>query len=262
MRLPISSHTQEWLSPPKTLILGEGEVHVWRGIVDIPSSRLQVFWEVLSEDERQRARRLRFPQHQARFVAARGMLRFLLGHYLNIIPGELEFGTGPHGKPFIGNPAVPPLYFNISHSQKIALFAFSQGSEVGIDVEWSRPRLDHEAIAKRILSSQEQKWLQTLPAGRRKSAFLTCWTRKEAFAKAHGAGLTFPLQNITVTFLPHQSAQLVKIEDPSFNSHMWSMYAVYPRPRYAGALVVEGHPRLVHYWDYDTRTTSVMLEEA
>lgn len=248
-----SSHPDSippWLTPPEPLCLEEGAIHVWRGIVDIPSSRLQVFWDTLSKDEQQRAQRLRLPQHQTRFVAARGMLRSLLGRYLDLSPLEIEFDTGPHGKPFVRNAVTPKLHFNISHSQKIALLAFSQESEIGIDVEGPRTHLDHEAIAKRILNDQEQEWFQSLPSSKRPSAFLSCWTRKEAFIKAHGAGLTFPLKDVTVTFLPHQTPRLVKIKDPYFHDHTWSMYPIHSRPRYAGALVVAGQPDSIHYWDY------------
>lgn len=250
MRSTTSHSIPPWLTPPESLRLGQGEVHVWRGIVDIPSSRLQVYWKTLSQEEQQRAHRLRFPLHRRRWVAARGMLRLLLGRYLDLSSQELEFGTGPHGKPFVQHPTTPTLFFNISHSQKIALFAFSQESEVGIDVEGSRPHLNHEDIAKRILNAQEQEWLQSLPASKKKSAFLTCWTRKEAFTKAHGIGLTFPLQDITVTFLPHQPPGVVKVADSSLNHHQWTMYDITPRLRYAGALVVAGHPRSIHYWNY------------
>jgi len=177
------------------------------------------------------------------------MLRFLLGRYLDISPSELQFGTGPYGKPFVQNPSTPGLHFNISHSQKIALFAFSQESEIGIDVEGLRPHLDHEAMAKRILNDQEQEWFKSLPAPERTFAFLTCWTRKEAFTKSLGKGLTFPLRDITVTFLPHQQPCVVRIEDPSFNNHAWSMYPLYARHRYAGALVVAEQSRSIHYWN-------------
>ncbi len=223
---------------------------MWRGIVDIPSSRLQVYWETLNKEEQHRAQRLRIAQNQSRFVAARGILRSLLGRYLGIFPREIEFGTGPHGKPFIKNSSTPELHFNISHSQRIALLAFSQEFEVGVDVEGPRPHLDHEAIAKRILNDQEQEWFQSLPASKRRSAFLSCWTRKEAFTKAHGAGLTFPLREVTVTFLPHQAPSVVSIENTCLSNQTWSMYSISSRPRYAGALVVAGQPDSILHWNY------------
>lgn len=223
---------------------------MWRGIVDIPSSHLQVYWETLSQEERERAQRFRFPQHQNRFIATRGMLRSLLGLYLRLPPHEIKLGIGSHGKPFVENQVAPKLFFNVSHSQRIALFAFSHDSEVGIDVEGPQPRLDYLGVAKRTFSEQEQQWLQSLPHSKQKSAFLTCWTRKEAFAKAHGTGMAFPFREITVTFLPHQPPCVVRIEDPLLNERTWTMYPVYPRARYTASLVVAGQPRSIEYWDY------------
>jgi 4'-phosphopantetheinyl transferase len=222
---------------------------VWRGIVDIPPTRLQVYRNILSDAERQRAERFRFPQHQTRFIAARGMLRSLLGHYLALAPQDIELDIGPQGKPFVRNPVARPLYFNVSHSQKIALFAFSHDSEIGIDVEGSKPGLDYHSVGKRVMSAQEQQWIQSLPASKQKAAFLTCWTRKEAFVKALGSGLTFPIRDLTVTFLPHQIPTIANIEDPDLASRPWALYPLYPRIHYAAALVVAGTPQTIQYWN-------------
>jgi len=253
LRPIISESPDEWSPPPDHLHLGKGEVHVWRGIVDIPSAALQVFKDMLSGEERDRAARFRFPRHQHRFIAARGMLRSLLGRYVHLPPRDIEFGFGAQGKPFLKNRISSPLYFNISHSQKIALFAFSSESEVGIDVEGPQPRLDYQGVAQRVLSSQEQQWLQDLPAFGQKSALLTAWARKEAFVKAMGTGLTFPLRDITITILPDQPPRLVHITDPSLNGTHWSIHPLNPRVRYVAALVVAGHPHQIRLWNYPQR---------
>ncbi|MDT7042565.1 4'-phosphopantetheinyl transferase family protein [Candidatus Nitronereus thalassa] len=224
---------------------------MWRGIVDLPPSRLQVYQESLSREEQERAQRFRFLQHQTRFISTRGVLRSLLGHYLTLAPQEIELDSSPQGKPFVANPGSRPLYFNVSHSQKIALFSFSHDSEVGIDVEGTRPGLDYHSIGQRIMSAQELQWLESLPVSKQKAAFLTCWTRKEAFVKAHGSGLNFPMKDLTLTFLPHQPATIVHIADTDLASRPWAIYPVYPRIRYAAALVVAGRPHTVQFWNAD-----------
>ena len=236
--------------PPEELALGKGEVHVWRGIVDIPSADLQVYWETLNTDEQGRALRFRFPQHRTRFISARGMLRKLLGYYLSLAPQDIELGIGLQGKPFVQCQGPQQLYFNVSHSQRLVLMAFSTSSEVGIDVEGHQKHLDHQAIAKRIMNEQETSWLHSLPVSKQKSAFFNCWTRKEAFVKAHGKGLTFPLRNVTVSFLPGQPTSILKVENHELNILSWSIYSICARPLYAGALVVAGKPRTIKYWDY------------
>lgn len=250
MKPPTPHSRQKWLSPTEVFNLRKGEAHVWRAIVDIPAPRLQVFWETLNNEEQERAERFRFAQHRTRFIATRGILRCLVGQYLDRLPHDIEFGTGHKGKPFIENYVSPKLHFNISHSHKVALFAFSHDSEVGIDVEGPNPRLDYKAMAKRIMSKQEQRWIQSLPNAKQKFAFMVCWTRKEAFVKAHGTGLMFPLRDVTVTFLPNQPASLVKIENPKLNSQIWSLHPIDARAQYVGALVVAGQPQLIRYWDY------------
>ena len=243
--------TQDWQVPTKGLALEKGEIHVWRGIVDIPSADLQVYWKTLKADERERAQRFRFPQHRTRFISARGMLRKLLGYYLSLAPQNIKLGIGLQGKPFVQSQSPHQLYFNVSHSQKLVLMAFSTSSEVGIDVEGPQSHLDHQAIAKRIMNEQEASWFHSLPESKQKSAFFTCWTRKEAFVKAHGKGLTFPLRDITVSFLPEQPASIMKVENPELSSLNWSIYSIYARPKYTGALVVADKPQSIKYWDYE-----------
>ena len=128
--------------------------------------------------------------------------------------------------------------------------AFSANFERCIDVEGIQSRLDHQAIAKRIMNKQEASWFHSLPESKQKSAFFNCWTRKEAFVKAHGKGLAFPLRDVTVSFLPGQPTSILKIENPELNILSWSIYSIYARPQYAGALVVAGEPRSIKYWDY------------
>ncbi len=223
---------------------------MWRGIVDIPSIDLQVYWETLTADEQERAQRLRFPQHRNRFISARGMLRKLLGYYLSLAPQDIELKIGLQGKPFVQSRDPNQLYFNVSHSQKLVLIAFSNSSEVGIDVEGPKSRLDYRAIAKRIMNEQEASWFHHLPESKQRSAFFTCWTRKEAFVKTHGKGLTFPLRDITVSFLPGQPASILKVNNPELNSLSWSIYSIYARPQYTGALVVADKSQSIKYWDY------------
>ena len=241
---------QHWHAPLEGFVLEEDEIHVWRGIVDIPLADLQVYWETLRTDERERAERFRLPQHRNRFIAVRGMLRKLLGHYLNLAPQVIELGIGPQGKPFVQLQGPHQLYFNVSHSQKLVLIAFSANLEVGIDVEGIQSRLDHQAIAKRIMNDQEAHEFYKLPESEQKSAFFACWTRKEAFVKAHGKGLTFPLRDITVSFLPGQPVSIMKVKNPELHNFTWSIYSIHTRPQYAGALVVIGQPRAIKFWDY------------
>ncbi len=238
--------------------LSTGHVHVWRAIVDVPSARLQVYEDVLSPDERARAQRLHRPHHRRGFTAARGILRHILAHYLGTSPRDIRFESGPFGKPFLPDPVRPPLYFNVTHSRELAVYAVSRDFEVGIDLEADRESTDYAKLAERICSPEEFLVFQQCPQVEQKAAFFRYWTRKEAFVKAIGTGLSFPLKQVTVSIASDQSPQLLTIEghvphelfDLSLEQGFW------------GALAVAGRPCHVQGLDYvleDGRVTGKAL---
>ena len=141
-------------------------------------------------DERQRAGRFHFEKDRGEFIVGRALLRTLLGRYGHREPSQLEFHYGASGKPRLAG-EDPSLRFNLSHSHGLALYAFSRGRELGIDVEQIRSNADAKKIAERFFSSQEVATLRALPAHEREKAFFDCWTRKEmtgGLDASNGAG--------------------------------------------------------------------------
>lgn len=184
-------------------------IHVWRGSLDQQAAIARRLEALLSDDERERASRFRFDRDRARYVVGRGMLRALLGRYLAADPARLRFRYSIHQKPSLldGGPS-----FNLAHSEATALFAFSPSFEVGVDVELVRPEFEGEGdrIAERFFSPAEVEVLRALPEEDRGVAFLTCWTRKEAFLKARGDGLTLALDSFDVSLAPNEPAALLR----------------------------------------------------
>ena len=182
--------------------LEPGIIHVWRGSLDLGQEAYRRFDSLLADDERARAARFHFPRDRARFVVGRGLLRALLGRYLAADPAHLRFRYSIHEKPALvgGGPS-----FNLAHSGATALFAFSPSFEVGVDVELVRPEFEGDRIAERFFSPAEIEALQA-----RGVAFLACWTRKEAFLKARGDGLTLALDSFDVSLAPNQPAALLR----------------------------------------------------
>ncbi len=221
--------------------LDRDEVHVWR--VDLDGAPEAAVASSLSADERERARRFRFERDRQRFVAARGLLRRLVGRYLDQEPARVRFGYGPRGKPFVD--AAGGLRFNVSHSAGLALVAFAWGREVGVDVERLRPVPEAEDIARQYFSRWEESELRRLPEGERAAAFFRCWTRKEAFVKATGDGLSRPLDAFDVTLAPGEPARLVRVAgEPEAARRFW-MVDVSPGRGFAAALAIEGSPARV-----------------
>ena len=232
---PISDF-DSWEADPGRLALEAGQIHVWRAHLDCGEAALGRLQGALSPDEKARANRFVFQPDRSAFVAARGILRQLLGRYLSRAPALLEFEYGAQGKPALRAPSPQPsLQFNLSHSHGVALFAFALGRNVGVDVELVRPDFAGEKIAERYFSPQEVAELRSLPPALQHEAFFLCWTRKEAYIKARGQGLQVPLQSFQVSLTPGEPERL-----QAADSSRWSLRSLRPGPRYVGALVAEG----------------------
>ncbi len=237
-----------WAAPPAALALADDEVHVWRVDVRSAYAHTDRLWRVLAKDERQKAAALLFEGDRKRFVVSRGVLRVLLGRYLRAQPGSLVFGYNPHGKPFLDGAAG--VSFSTSHSHGLALLAFVRDKNIGVDVEHLREDLGLDEIAARHFSTREVATLRSLPNSVRKEAFFACWTRKEAFAKAIGRGLTIPFSQFEVTLTPGEPAMLLHAEEDLREPSRWAMQELIPGPGYAAALVVEGSALRSSCWQY------------
>jgi 4'-phosphopantetheinyl transferase len=198
-----------------------------------------------------RAARFHFVRDRRRFIVGRGLLRTLLGRYLRLAPAALRFAYTPLGKPFlIADDAPEPLCFNLSHSNELALFAFSRNRAVGVDIEHVRPVDDYEQIAARFFAPAECAQLRTLPDGQRARAFFSCWTRKEAYIKAHGVGLSLPLERFTVSIAPDEPAGLLATLDDPAEAARWSLLALPAGPDYEAALAVAGDGWQLSCWQW------------
>lgn len=220
--------------------LAADEVQVWLADLRQPAQRLAQLAAVLSADERERAARFRFPELRDAFIAGRGLLRELLAAYLNRPAAALRFRPGLMGKPLLaGVDADADLHFNLSHSADWALYAVAR-RPVGIDLEsMERPALNPAAIAERICTPREWAAFQAMPAEQWHSAFFTCWTRKEAIAKATGGGLASGLRTLEVFFPDAESAEnRVKLRDEQ--GQEWSVLNLPLGPGWSGALAVAG----------------------
>jgi 4'-phosphopantetheinyl transferase len=224
-------------------------VHIWRAQLDQPSSRVQALAQTLSPDERERADRFYFERDTLRFLVCRGVLRTLLGWYLGIEPDQIRFIYSERGKPALaGGQASSRICFNLSHSRQVAVYAFHRGWPVGVDVEYMRDLTDAGQIAERYFSTAESFALRGLAPDERKQGFYNCWTRKEAFIKAVGDGLAYPLDAFQVSLAPGAPARLESLRSDPAAAHRWHMEAFTPAAGYAAAWVVEGtQPIPVYY---------------
>lgn len=223
--------------------LDTNEIHIW----DIPlqsACRSAAIEAVLSPDERYRASRYRLAGPRLQFVTARAKLRQILGQYLEIAPSSLRFSYGAQGKPTLLG--ATSLSFNLAHSGQRVLIAVARSRQIGIDLELVRPLPDLMDIAQRFFTAEEAADLISLGNHERELAFYKCWTRKEAFIKCTGDGLSAPLNSFQVTLYPNDTARIVKVngcEDPACH---WTLVDLSSDSEYAAAVVYSGPQANIH----------------
>lgn len=237
----------DWIVYPRTNLPGflnhlGSDVHIWKAGLDRPAVQVERYWEILSADERKRANKFHSEIHRSRFIVGRATLRILLGCYLSIQPQLMAFDYGPSGKPALLTEHNPDrITFNLTHSNDLALYTFTKGRDIGIDVEFIHPFAEMDEIAAKSFSKREYQLWSELPDDEKTMSFFLCWTRKEAFIKAVGDGLQFPLDKFEVTLSPGRSPRLIQVEtNPDAAGHWF--YADLPViPGYASALISEGN---------------------
>jgi 4'-phosphopantetheinyl transferase len=240
-----------WQYPPLDLKLIQHDIHVWRVNLNEPSTVVDSMLRVLTSDERNRAERFHFERDRDHFIVSRGTLRKLLGHYLHVEPGRVRICYGPFGKPALAQEYKNAgLHFNVSHSRGLALFAFSRGLELGIDLEFVREDFATDDIASKFFAPGEVEKLRTIQPHLRAEAFFTCWTRKEAYIKAVGKGLSLPLDEFEVSFSPDEAPAVLTVKDKMMDAARWSLRDLSPGPGFVAAIASEGCARQLNCWQW------------
>ena len=247
----MTNSAQQWNIPPANIVLQDKEVHVWRASLHAPLSDIEALKRLLSDEEVAQAGRFYFAKGRNGYIVTHGILRRLLGRYLDVDPHQLRLRTNAYGKPFVEHPAYgAQLHFNLSHSHELVAIAFTRVGEVGIDIEYTRTNVEYEGLAKHFFSPYENAVLHDLPDDLKQEAFFNCWTRKEAYIKARGMGLSLPLDLFDVSLTPGGPAALLESRENAQEVTRWTFEAMTMPPEYAGALAVEGHGWYANYWQW------------
>ncbi len=242
-----------WQKPSSILELNHDEIHIWRAASDFKKNHLALLKSFLSPDEKAKAAKFHFVKDFHQSIVSRGLLRFLLAQYLKQNPRDFVFKYNSYGKPILPFRQNPlSIEFNVSHSGKILLFAFSREFRIGIDVELVRKNFDEMEIARNFFSPNEILELTSLPVAIRKKGFYNCWTRKEAYIKGRGKGLSIPLDSFDVSLAPGKSAVLNRSEAELEGWDIWQLLDLKLDRDYVGAAAFEGRNRRIMFleWDY------------
>lgn len=212
-----------------------GIVNIWVIDLDTIDERIENYYGLLSKDERSKTKKFKFERDRNNFTVCRGVLRRLSALYLGTRPQDIKFGYSEFGKPhFIES----TLKFNVSHSGNVAVIGFLEGQEIGIDVELVKTNFDVLDIANNFFSEKEIKALNELPHEIQSLAFYRCWTRKEAFIKAEGSGLSFPLDSFAVSMDSDEIATLLETVWDRKEKEKWILHSFVPSSGYRAALAV------------------------
>jgi 4'-phosphopantetheinyl transferase len=226
-----------WPESNDCVALAADEVHVWGVPLEVAPARLAEMTGVLTDDERQRSGRFMREEVRRRFVVARATLRSVLGRYLAMPPAEVPIAIGRHGKPYLAEVAdAGGLKFNLAHSGELALVAITRGCEVGVDVEQLRPIEQWQEIAARYFHPAEVAAIEATSSSERNTAFLRCWTRKEAILKAFGTGLGHSLQTFTVPVGAFDGQWVELATSATGASRRYWLESVAPAPSYVAAV--------------------------
>jgi len=233
------------------------QVDVWRVFLKLELDSVQGAESTLSTDESQRAAKFRFDKDRHRFMASHVALRNVISCYLDREPQQINFTVGEYGKPAI--PSDINLEFNLSHSGDYALIGIARERKVGIDVERFRQDMEIDKIARRFFSEEENSELMGVPTEQQLIGFFNCWTRKEAYIKAHGLGLSLPLDSFDVSLTPNEPAILRATRPDSQEVSKWRLLSLDIEDQYAGALAVEGRDLDFRFWDWQVRLAELLV---
>jgi 4'-phosphopantetheinyl transferase len=212
------------------------ETRVWLVRLDRTGAEIAPMRATLSEDEAERAARFYFDRDRNHFIVARATLRKLIAERVGCEAGEVRFEYNQWGKPALAAGfARGDLRFNLSHSGGFAIYAITCGRDVGVDIETIRADIASERVAENFFSPVEVSALRALPVAEQPEGFFNCWTRKEAYVKARGEGLSIELASFDVSLRPGEPAAIVRAAD----REKWSIASFRPEPERVAAVVIE-----------------------
>jgi 4'-phosphopantetheinyl transferase len=253
MRELFQGRSKTWERVPSGKKLGKNSVHVWTVSFRKDGCDITQFLQYLSADEIMKAERFRFEKDKKRFMTMRSVLRNILCSYLEIGAADIEFCYNQFGKPFISETINPRnISFNASSSHGVALIAIALEKDIGIDIEYISRDCEHVEIASEFFSDREQNEFLTLTDATRIEAFYNCWTRKEAFVKAMGEGLSFSLKDFDVSLAPNYPARILDIRNIDQKAADWNLIDINAGCGYKAALAVKGDIGELRYniWNY------------
>ncbi len=240
----------QWLQAPSSLPNVNNELHIWLADLNELSQNEQMFYEFLSIDEQIRASDYKFARDRTNFICARGVLRSIISKYLKVRPRDLNFSYNVFGKPYLHDiHNTEKISFNLSHADGLAIYIISKSLEVGIDLERIKPINNLAELIINTFSKKEVENFYTIPEHDRLAAFYRCWTRKEAYIKALGTGLSYPLNQFSVSLCQNQPTKILHVGAGDIPSNC-TILSIDCIDNYQAAFAFIGVVEQIFLWQY------------
>jgi 4'-phosphopantetheinyl transferase len=224
-------------------------LHIWSLNFVVDDEAYNRYHSFLSKDEKERASRFKFYKDKRCYVVTKGVLRLLSGRYLNTDAKAIEFEYEKYGKPKLKHNTN--LNFNVSHSGDLAIIGFVHNHTIGVDIEKIKNDFDTFEIASSCFSKHEIDALHKISKQEQHKAFYRCWTRKEAFIKAKGSGLSFPLDEFSVSLESDLDADVVWTKWNTDEKDQWKLTSFIPSEDYIAATIVDSEIEDTLYFDWN-----------
>jgi 4'-phosphopantetheinyl transferase len=239
----------QWQHQSSVSTLAENHIHIWHIPLQAEEAQIENAAVLLDDEEQCRASRFKFPQHRRRFMMAHAGLRLILARYTQAAADKLRFAKHNHNKPYLAD--FPQVQFNLTHSEDVALCAITLNTPLGIDVEYHQSSTDMLGVAERFFSPDEFQFLIQLPASQQAQGFFNAWTRKEAFIKAIGDGLHFPLDKFSVSIAVNKPVEIIEIEGDSLLAKCYQLISFTPAVNYTAALAIHRLDNQFEFYQYN-----------
>lgn len=241
-------NSETWLKLATKPVLTNQAIHIIRAFIPDEFKNYECYWQLLNAEEKDRANRYKFTKDKNQSVLSRGILRRVIATYIPVTAQEVVFSVTKHGKLSLSG-IHDNLKFNVSHSEQCILLAFTYKDEIGVDVEYPKNNVDFIGLAKRFFSATEYQELLKLSESERYIGFYNAWTRKEAYIKALGEGLSHPLDSFDVALLPNANIEILRIAQPEHEVKNWSLFAFEPYAEYFAACAIRRKINTIEFFD-------------
>ena len=238
-----------WQPAPPRLALSPHHTDIWLTSTRLAQRQVQAYQRLLTQNELARAQKFKSAEKREEYIVTRGLLRQVLAQVAGLSLAGIDFHPGAHGKPLLERARFgESVAFNVSHTQGLALVALAAHGRLGVDLERVRTEVAWPRLAQRYFSAAECRALRSHTGETARRAFFSCWTRKEAFVKALGAGVSYGLREFDVSVGPDEERVALSLRDQHEDAAGWLLKNIPAPAGYVAAVAIDRPATQFRFW--------------